>query len=123
MVGRLEARQNVLEKDWRGGFRRFWKTLFTTVAVSYLFSFPYHTSFMARMIQVLLRCGVQDIFRNCSSNCAERAATQHGTIFSEVGLSKYVLASGLFLLRPYFKRHLTARRCAKISSLPLQFIL
>ena len=43
--------------------------------------------------------------------------------FSEVGLRKFVLASELFIPRPYFICHSTAKRCAKISWLPLQFIL
>ena len=43
--------------------------------------------------------------------------------FSEVGLRKFVRASELFIPRPYFIRHSTAKRCAKISWLPPQFIL
>ena len=42
--------------------------------------------------------------------------------FSEVGLKKFVFASELFVLRLYFIRHLAAKRPAKISWLPLQFI-
>ena len=33
--------------------------------------------------------------------------------FSDVGLTKFVLASELFVLRPYIIRHLTAKRFAK----------
>ena len=33
--------------------------------------------------------------------------------FSDVGLTKFVLASELFVSRPYFIRHLTAKRFAK----------
>ena len=42
--------------------------------------------------------------------------------FSKVGFRKFVLASELFVLRPYFICHLTAKRAAKILWLPLQFI-
>ena len=43
--------------------------------------------------------------------------------FSRVGHRKFVLASELFVPRPYFIRHLTAKRSAKLSWLPLEIIL
>ena len=33
-IGRSEACQNVLEKNWQGKFRRTWKTLFRTAAMN-----------------------------------------------------------------------------------------
>ena len=64
-------------------------------------------------IQVLTWYAVQDIFEDYSSNMAP--------FFSEVGLRKFVLASELFVSRPYFIRHLTAKWDANISWFPLQF--
>ena len=61
---------------------------------------------MTRMIQVLL---LQDISEDQSSNLTEdrHGLTLHD-FFSKVGLRKFVLASKLFVLRPYFICHLTA---------------
>ena len=64
---------------------------------------------------------VQDIFEDYSSNRAKRGTAKHGTIFSEVGLRKFVFTSELFVPWPYFKCHLTAKRAAEILWLPLQF--
>ena len=51
--------------------------------------------------------------------------TQPNTMlfFSKVGLRKFALASELFVLRPYFTRHLTVKKSTKISWLPVQFII
>ena len=59
---------------------------------------------MVRMIHVLLCYAVQDIFEDYLSNCTKRGMVQHGTIFSKVGLRKFILASKLFVLRSYFVR-------------------
>ena len=85
-------------------------------------SFLYHVSLMSRLSHVLLSYAVQDIFEDYSSNCAKTGAALHGTIFSEVGLRKFVLASKLFEIRPYFKQHFQARRHAKLVWLPLRSI-
>ena len=42
--------------------------------------------------------------------------------FSKVGLRKFVLAKGLFVLRSYFIRYLTYKRRAKLSWFSLQII-
>ena len=56
LIGRSEARRNVLEKNQRGGFKKIWKTLFGTKAMNqvklvsviatFLVSFIIYTSFM-----------------------------------------------------------------------------
>ena len=50
------------------------------------------------------------------------ARTNTAPFFSEVGRTKFVLASELFVLRPYFIRDLTAKKPARIWRLLLQFI-
>ena len=67
VLGQSEARQNVLEKNQRGGFRR-----------------------------ISLRYAKQDIFEDYSSNRANTTP-----FFSETGLRKFVLASEMFVPRPY----------------------
>ena len=70
---------------------------------------------MAMMIQVLFRYLVHNTFEDYSSNYARTGTAWHDTIFfSEVGLRKFVLASELFVLRPYLICHLTAKRSTKI---------
>ena len=55
---------------------------------------------------------MQDIFGDYSSNRAkERPNTAQFS--SDAGLTKFVLASELFVSRPYFICHLTAKRFAK----------
>ena len=53
---------------------------------------------------------------------SHQTALRETTLFSKVGHRKFVLASELFALRPYFIRHLTSKRPAEISPLLLQFI-
>ena len=53
---------------------------------------------------------------------SHQTALRETPLFSKVGLRKFVLAGELFALRPYFIRHLTSKRPAKISPLLLQFI-
>ena len=72
------------------------------------------------MVEVLFRYLVQDIFEYYSSR---EEWPNTAPFFAEVGLRKFILASELFVLRSYFIQHLTAKQDAKISLLPLQFIL
>ena len=58
------------------------------------------------------------IFLKISHQTARREAP----LFSKVGLRKFVLASELFALRPYFIRHVISKGPAEISSLLPQFI-
>ena len=90
--------------------------------MSYFFSFLYHTSLIAWMIQVLLYYTVQDIFKDYSTNHANRDAAQHSTPFSKAGLRKFVIAKELFVPRPCFLRHLTTKSRVMFSWLPLQVI-
>ena len=55
LIGRSEARRNVLEKNQRGGFKKIWKTFGTkamnqvklvSVIATFLVSFIIYTSFM-----------------------------------------------------------------------------
>ena len=63
------------------------------------------------------------MFSNITHQTALREARSNTPpFFSKVGFRKFVFASELFVLRPYFIWHLTAKRPAKISWLPLQFI-
>ena len=82
---------------------------------------------MAIMIQVSLRYSVQDIFKDHEfddyQTALRKARPNTAPFFSEVGLRKFVLDSELFVLRPYFIPHLTAKRISKISWFYLQFIL
>ena len=126
MVGQSEAQQNALEKNWQDGFRRIWKTLFITSKAGKCHTF---------LVSLIIPLSWQEWFRSCFvTRCKIFLKITHQTVLteaqpntglpsSEVDLSKFVLAIELFLLRPYSKGHLTARRCAKISWLPLQFIL
>ena len=77
---------------------------------------------MAITSQVSLWYMVQDIFEDYLGNRATRVRSNTTPFFSEVGLRKFILASELFVPRPYFIRHLTAKWGAKISWLPLQFL-
>ena len=78
---------------------------------------------MAIMTHVLRRYACK-IFSKITHQTALREARSNTGpfFFSEVGLTKFVLASELFVSRPYFICHLTAKRSTKISWFPLQFL-
>ena len=64
------------------------------------------------------------IFSKITHQTTLREAHPYTTLFfSEVGLRKFVLASELFVLKPYFICHLIAKRREKILWLALWFIL
>ena len=90
--------------------------------MSYLFSFLYHTCFMAWMIQVLLCYMVQVTFKDYSSNCANRDVANTALFFSKADHRKFVLTKRLFMPRPCFTCHLTAKNCAIFSWFHLQVI-
>ena len=63
------------------------------------------------------------IFSKTTHQTTLREAHPYTTLFfSEVGLRRFVLASELFVLKPYFICHLIAKRC-EILWLALWFIL
>ena len=79
------------------------------------FSWPiWITSYFLTRCKIFLKITHQTTLREVRPNTA--------SFLSKVGLRKFVLASELFVLRPHFMRHLTAKRPAKILWLPLQFI-
>ena len=53
--------------------------------------------------------------------CLTEVQPNTAPFFSEEGLRKFVFASELFVPRPYFICHLTAKRRVKILWLPIQF--
>ena len=62
------------------------------------------------------------IFLKITHQIARREARPNrAPFFSELGFRKFVLTSGLFVPRPYFLRHLIAKK-AKTSWLPHQFL-
>ena len=68
---------------------------------------------MAIMIHALL-CYTCKIFLKITHQTALREVQPNMALFfSDVGLTKFVLASELFVPRPYFICHLTAKRFAK----------
>ena len=65
------------------------------------------------MIHALLRYACK-IFSKITHQTALREAWPNTALFfSDVGLTKFVFASELFVPRPYCIRHLTAKRFAK----------
>ena len=65
------------------------------------------------MIHALLHYTCKIFSKITHQTALKEARPNTAAFFSDVGLTKFVLASELFVPRPYFIRHLTAKRFAK----------
>ena len=77
---------------------------------------------MAWIIHALVCYQVQDILKITHQTALRKARLNTAPLSSKVGLRKFFLASELFVLRPYFICHLTAKRPVEITWHPPQFI-
>ena len=76
---------------------------------------------MALIIHVLVCYVVQDILKMTYQTTLREARLNTAPLFSKIVLRTFFLASELFVLRPYFICHLTAKRPVEISWHPPQF--
>ena len=65
------------------------------------------------MIHALLQYACKIFLKITHQTSLREAQPNTAPFFSDVGLTKFVFASQLFVPRPYFIRHLTAKRFAK----------
>ena len=65
------------------------------------------------MIHVLLRYACKIFSKITHQTALREEQSNMALFFLDVGLRKFVLANELFVPRPYFIRHLTAKRFAK----------
>ena len=65
------------------------------------------------MIHALLHYACKIFSKITHQTALKEARPNTAAFFSDVGLTKFVLASELFVPRPYFICHLTAKRSAK----------